>query len=95
MKEKIRQFMEEPLTSRRALKIPLIALGVFVFPYAILVIYANYKSNKAIDEFNEKFNSRKDQIDKMMDNIYLGKCRQEAEIRNDQGLLAFYFERRN
>ena len=73
MKEKIRKFMDEPLTIRRELKINLIALGIFAIPYAILVIYANYKSNKAINEFNEKFNSRKDQIDKMMNNIYLGK----------------------
>ena len=73
MKEKIRKFMDEPLTIRRELKINLIALGIFAIPYAILVIYANYKCNKAVDEFNEKFNSRKDQIDKMMNNIYLGK----------------------
>ena len=73
MKEKIRKFMDEPLTIRRELKINLIALGIFAIPYAILVIYANYKRKKAIDEFNEKFNSRKDQIDKMMNNIYLGK----------------------
>ena len=76
MKEKIRKFMDEPLTIRRELKINLIALGIFAIPYAILVIYANYKSNKAIDEFNEGINARKDQtdkIDKMMNNIYLGK----------------------
>ena len=73
MKEKIRKFMDEPLTIRRELKINLIALGIFAIPYVILVIYANYKSNKAIDEFNEAINSRKDQIDKMMNNIYLGK----------------------
>ena len=43
MKEKIRKFMDEPLTIRRELKINLIALGIFAIPYAILVIYANYK----------------------------------------------------
>ena len=73
MKEKIRKFMDEPLTIRRELKINLIALGIFAIPYAILVIYGIYKSNKAVDESDEEFNSRKDQIDKMMNNIYLGK----------------------
>ena len=73
MKEKIRKFMDEPLTIRRELKINLIALGIFAIPYDILVIYGIYKSNKAVDEFNEEFSSRKDQIDKMMNNIYLGK----------------------
>lgn len=74
MKEKIRKFMDEPLTIRRELKINLISAGIFAIPFAILVIYANYKSNKAIDEFDEKINSRKDQyIDKMMNNIYLSK----------------------
>ena len=70
MKEKIRKFMDEPLTIRRELKINLIALGIFAIPYAILVIYANYKSNKAIDEFNEEVDTR---IDEMKKNIYLGK----------------------
>ena len=70
MKEKIRKFMDEPLTIRRELKINMIALGIFAIPYAILVIYANYKSNKAIDEFNEEVNTR---IDEMKKNIYLGK----------------------
>ena len=70
MKEKIRKFMDEPLTIRRELKINLIALGIFAIPYAILVIYANYKSNKAIDEFNEGINTR---IDEMKKNVYLGK----------------------
>mgnify|MGYP006333498159 FL=1 len=73
MKEKIRKFMDEPLTIRRELKINLIALGIFAIPYAILVIYGIYKSNKAVDESDEEFNSRKDHIDKMMNNIYLGK----------------------
>ena len=73
MKEKIRKFMDEPLTIRRELKINLIALGIFAIPYAILVIYGIYKSNKAVDEFDEAINSRKDQIDKMMNNIYLGR----------------------
>ena len=73
MKEKIRKFMDEPLTIRRELKINLIAAGIFMIPSAIVMIYGIYKSNKATEEFNEAINSRKDQIDKMMNNIYLGK----------------------
>lgn len=70
MKEKIRKFMDEPLTIRRELKISLIAAGIFAIPYAILVIYANYKSNKVDEEINEEDKAR---INKMMENIYLGK----------------------
>ena len=70
MIEKIRKFLDEPLTIRRELKINLIAAGIFVIPYAILVIYANYKSNKAIDEFNEEVNKRTEEMKK---NVYLGK----------------------
>ena len=70
MKEKIRKFMDEPLTIRRELKINLIAAGIFAIPYAILVIYANYKSNKAVDEFNEEVDTR---IEEMKKNVYLGK----------------------
>ena len=73
MKEKIRKFMDEPLTIRRELKINLIAAGILMIPSAIVMIYGIYQSNKAIDDFNEAINSRKDQIDKMMKNIYLGK----------------------
>ena len=73
MKEKIRKFMDEPLTIRRELKINLIAAGILMIPSAIIMIYGIYQSNKAIDEFNEGINARKDQIDKMMKNIYLGK----------------------
>ena len=73
MKEKIRKFMDEPLTIRRELKINLIAAGILMIPSAIIMIYGLYQSNKAIDEFNEGINARKDQIDKMMKNIYLGK----------------------
>ena len=73
MKEKIRKFMDEPLTIRRELKINLIAAGILMIPSAIIMIYGIYQSNKATDEFNEAINSRKDQIDKMMKNIYLGK----------------------
>ena len=70
MKEKIRKFMDEPLTIRRELKINLIAAGIFMIPSAIIMIYGIYKSNKAIDEFNEGINTR---IDEMKKNVYLGK----------------------
>ena len=70
MKEKIRKFMDEPLTIRRELKINLIALGIFAIPYAILVIYGIYKSNKAVDEFNEEVDTR---IEEMKKNVYLSK----------------------
>ena len=73
MKEKISKFMDEPLTIRRELKINLIAAGILMIPSAIMMIYGIYQSNKAIDEFNDGINTRKDQIDKMMKNIYLGK----------------------
>ena len=70
MKEKIRKFMDEPLTIRRELKINLIAAGIIMIPSAIMMIYGVYKSNKAIDEFNEEVNTR---IDEMKKNVYLGK----------------------
>ena len=70
MKEKIRKFMDEPLTIRRELKINMIALGIFAIPYAILVIYANYKCNKAIEEFNEEVDTR---IDEMKKRMHLGR----------------------
>ena len=73
MKEKIRKFMDEPLTIRRELKINLIAAGILMIPSAIIMIYGIYQNNKATNEFNEAINARKDQIDKMMKNIYLGK----------------------
>ena len=49
MKEKIRKFMDEPLTIRRELKINLIAAGILMIPSAIIMIYGIYQSNKAID----------------------------------------------
>ena len=70
MKEKIRKFMDEPLTIRRELKINLIAAGILMIPSAIIMIYGIYQSNKAIDEFNEEVNTR---IDEMKKNVYLGK----------------------
>ena len=53
MKEKIRKFMDEPLTIRRELKINMIAAGIIMIPSAIVMIYGIYKSNKTIEEFNE------------------------------------------
>ena len=70
MKEKIRKFMDEPLTIRRELKINLIAAGILMIPSAIIMIYGIYQSNKAIDEFNEEVDAR---IDEMKKNVYLGK----------------------
>ena len=70
MKEKIRKFMDEPLTIRRELKINLIVAGILMIPSAIIMIYGLYQSNKAIDEFNEEVDAR---IDEMKKNVYLGK----------------------
>lgn len=69
MKEKIRKFMDEPLTIRRELKINLIAAGIIMIPSAIVMIYGIYKSNKAIEEFNEEVDAKIDEMKKM----YLGK----------------------
>ena len=70
MKEKIRKFMDEPLTIRRELKINLIAAGILMIPSAIMMIYGIYQSNKAIDDFNESINKRTEEMKK---NVYLGK----------------------
>ena len=70
MKEKIRKFMDEPLTIRRELKINLIAAGIIMIPSAIVMIYGIYKSNKAIEEFNEEVDAR---IDEMKKKMYLGR----------------------
>ena len=70
MKEKIRKFMDEPLTIRRELKINMIAAGIIMIPSAIVMIYGIYKSNKAIEEFNEEVDAR---IDDMKKRMYLGK----------------------
>ena len=70
MKEKIRKFMDEPLTIRRELKINLIAAGIIMIPSAIVMIYGIYKSNKAIEEFNEEVDTR---IDEMKKKMYLGR----------------------
>ena len=70
MKEKIRKFMDEPLTIRRELKINMIAEGIIMIPSAIVMIYGIYKSNKAIEEFNEEVDAR---IDDMKKKMYLGR----------------------
>ena len=70
MKEKIRKFMDEPLTIRRELKINLIAAGIIMIPSAIVMIYGIYKSNKAIEEFNEEVDTK---IDEMKKRMYLGR----------------------
>ena len=70
MKEKIRKFMDEPLTIRRELKINMIAAGIIMIPSAIVMIYGIYKSNKAIEEFNEEVDAR---IDDMKKRVYLGR----------------------
>ena len=70
MKEKIRKFMDEPLTIRRELKINLIAAGIIMIPSAIVMIYGIYQSNKATDEFNEEVDTR---IDEMKKRMYLGR----------------------
>ena len=70
MKEKIRKFMDEPLTIRRELKINLIVAGILMIPSAIMMIYGIYQSNKAIDDFNEAVNKRTEEMKK---NVYLGK----------------------
>ena len=70
MKEKIRKFMDEPLTIRRELKINLIAAGIIMIPSAIVMIYGIYKSNKVIEEFNEEVDTR---IDEMKKRMHLGR----------------------
>ena len=70
MKEKSRKIMDEPLTIRRELKINLIAAGIIMIPSAIVMIYGIYKSNKAIEEFNEEVDAR---IDDMKKKMYLGR----------------------
>ena len=71
MKEKIRKFMNEPLTIKRELKITLIAMGIFAIPYAALVIYGILGERRAAkEELDEEDKTR---IKKMMKNIYLGK----------------------
>ena len=70
MKEKIRKFMDEPLTIRRELKINLIAAGILMIPSAIIMIYGLYQSNKAIDDFNEEIGAK---IEEMRHRVYLPK----------------------
>lgn len=64
MKNKLKKFMDEPLTIRRELKINLIAAGIIMIPSAILMIYGIYQSNRAIKDFNEGINSSIDEMKK-------------------------------
>lgn len=64
MKNKLKKFMDEPLTIRRELKINLIAAGIIMIPSAVLMIYGIYQSNKAIKDFNEGVNSSIDEMKK-------------------------------
>ena len=68
MKEKLKRFMDEPLTIRRELKINLIAAGILMIPSAIIMVYGLYQSNKAIDDFNEDIDAK---IEKMRHKVYL------------------------
>ena len=68
MKEKLKRFMDEPLTIRRELKINLIAAGILMIPSAIIMVYGLYQSNKAIDDFNEEIDAK---IEKMRHKVYL------------------------
>ena len=71
MKEKIRKFMNEPLTIKRELKISLIAMGIFAIPYAAMIIYGILSERRATkDELDDEEKTR---IKKMQENIYLGK----------------------
>lgn len=70
MNEKIRKFMDKPLTIRRELKINLIAAGILMTPLAIIMIYVIYQSNKAINDFKEAVDKRTEEMKK---NVYLGK----------------------
>ena len=71
MKEKIRKFMNEPLTIKRELKISLIAMGIFAIPYAALIIYGILSERRATkEELDEEDKAR---IKKAMNNIYLGR----------------------
>ena len=71
MKEKIRKFMNEPLTIKRELKISLIAMGIFAIPYVALIIYGILSERRATKE--ELDEEEKARIKKAMNNIYLGK----------------------
>ena len=71
MKEKIRKFMDEPLTIRRELKINMIAAGIIMIPSAIVMIYGILSERRATkEELDEEGKAR---IKKAMNNIYLGK----------------------
>lgn len=58
MKNKIKKFMDDPLTIRRELKMNAIIFGIFAIPFAAAVIIGLYKTNKAIKEMDDKEEAR-------------------------------------
>lgn len=58
MKNKIKKFMDDPLTIRRELKMNAIVFGIFAIPFAVAVIIGLYKTNKAIEEMDDKEEAR-------------------------------------
>lgn len=58
MKNKIKKFMDDPLTIRRELKMNAIVFGIFAIPFAAAVIIGLYKTNKAIKEMDDKEEAR-------------------------------------
>ena len=58
MKEKIRKFMDEPLTIRRELKMNAIVFGIFAIPFAVAVIINLCKTSKVIKEMDDKQEAR-------------------------------------
>lgn len=63
MKEKIKKFMEEPLTVKRELQMSAVVCGIFMIPYVIVAIVNLYRANKAISEMDDKQEAR---LKKMM-----------------------------
>lgn len=58
MKNKIKKFMDDPLTIRRELKMNAIVFGIFAIPFAVAVIINLCKTNKAIKEMDDKQEAR-------------------------------------
>lgn len=58
MKNKIKKFMDDPLTIRRELKMNAIVFGIFAIPFAVVVIINLCKTSKAIKEMDDKEEAR-------------------------------------
>lgn len=58
MKNKIKKFMDDPLTIRRELKMNAIVFGIFVIPFAVAVIINLCKTSKVIKEMDDKEEAR-------------------------------------